>query len=297
MGSRLLECVAAALLAATLWSTSSSAQSTPAAGDNVPADLLAIGDYPAAIAALRQRADDGDALAQMTLADLYLGGYGAERNIHLAIAWLEQAALGGNAHAMVRLGTLYKDMGPVIGGGRMQETWPQAAGWFIMAADAGSAEGAYQAGALFNIGQVSDYSELLSEDAEELLASRFLERASAMGHAQADLRLALNDRDAPDHIDRLRTAAGGLHGLQIQAMLANSSSLEDRMPPEERYFWGLVALHTVALTRNDRMLIGASPDELAADMEDLAGTLDPADRAETEARAADFVADWDDPYP
>lgn len=300
MGSRLLQYVAVAILGATIGSGGAPAQSpaqSPAATSDVsPADLLAVGAYSAAIDLLRQHADNGDAQAQMALADLYLGGFGTERNLPLAIAWLQQAAVGGNAHAMVRLGTIYRELGPAISGGRIQELWPVAAGWFMMAADAGSAEGAYQAGALFDIGMVSDHAELLSEEAEEALALRYLERAAAMGHAQANLSLAMMDRDTPDFVDRLRAAAGGLNGLRPQEMLASSSRLEDRLSPQERYFWGLVALHTVELTGNDRMLLGGT-DDLAATMEEVAATLDPADRSEAEAQAADFVADWVDPYP
>jgi len=297
MGSRLITFFAAAVWFAAFGSGGALAQSSAAAGDDNTAGLLAVGDYPAAMVLLRQRADNGDTQAQMTLADLYLGGIGTTRNIHLAVAWLEQAAASGNVHAMIRLGTIYKDMGPAISNGRMQELWPVATGWFIMAAEAGSAEGAYQAGALFETGQVSEFTELLSEEAEEMLALRLLEQAAAMGDSRANFRLAVTDRDAPDFVDRLRVAADSLDGISAQALLAHSSWLEDRMSAQERYFWGLVTLHNVALTGNERMLFTGTSEDLAAEMEELAATLDPADRSETEAQMADFVAGWIDPYP
>ena len=278
--------------AAALWERS---------GDHAGvSEALAAGDYPAVVRMLRQLADDGDMLAQTLLAELYLGELGAAQNMNLAIAWMEQAAAEGSIHAMLRLGSIYKWHGAQLTGGPMHDSWPAAVQWFCRAADAGSAEGAFQAGRIYSLRMVSRLVDTLSPEEEEALARRYLEQAAAAGHARALFRLAVMHRREPDHVDRLRQAAQGQDGIDAQAMLAVAPpAISDEIPPRELYFWSLVTQRNLELTKNQWVVIldGATPEEFAGFVDEAAEALTAAEHSEVEAEVDAFVADWVDPYP
>jgi V8-like Glu-specific endopeptidase len=89
------------------------------------------GDYTAAHQLLRPPADQGDALAQFNLAQLYARGWGVRRNYAEATGWLRKAADRGLAIAQHYLGLAYTD-----GDGVPQDD-AEAAKWFRLAADQG----------------------------------------------------------------------------------------------------------------------------------------------------------------
>lgn len=87
------------------------------------------GLYARALEIWRPLAEQGNAEAQVGLANLYLGGYGATRDEAEAMAWFRKAADQGNASGQFSLGSLYygrKDYG-------------SAAPWYRRAAEQGHA--------------------------------------------------------------------------------------------------------------------------------------------------------------
>ena len=65
------------------------------------------GDYATALAEWRPLTRNGDAEAQIALADLYMQGYGVPRNPAMAVRWYHLAAGQGAVMAQVNLGDLY----------------------------------------------------------------------------------------------------------------------------------------------------------------------------------------------
>ncbi len=263
-------------------------------------EALAAGDYATATRMLRRLADDGDMLAQSLLAELYLNESGPTQNLNLAIAWLEEAAGQGSIHAMLRLGEIYKWQGAMLTGGELHSAWPTAVEWFARAAEAGSADGAYQAGNIHSLGMISRLSETVSREEEDTLARRYLEQAAAAGHPKAQFRLALMDRREPGHLDRLREAAQSQDGIDAQGMLAVApGSLRHEIPPRELYFWSLVTQRNLEMTENlwVPILDRATAEGFAGFVEEAAEPLSAAERSEVEAEVDAFVADWIDPRP
>lgn len=65
------------------------------------------GDYVAAVALVRPRAEAGDAAAQFGLAQMYEGGQGVAVNDAEAARWYGLAAAQGHAQAQFYLGQIY----------------------------------------------------------------------------------------------------------------------------------------------------------------------------------------------
>jgi hypothetical protein len=86
-------------------------------------------------AALKQKADQGDAGAQLNLGLCYDNGRGVERDPVKAAEWYRKAADQGNADAQVNLGVCCAK------GDGVERDLAKAAAWFRKAADQGD-EGA-----------------------------------------------------------------------------------------------------------------------------------------------------------
>ena len=65
------------------------------------------GDYPRAISLFKPLAEQGDPLAQYSMANLYASGQGVEENQAEAARWLRRAARGGYRRAAIDLGNRY----------------------------------------------------------------------------------------------------------------------------------------------------------------------------------------------
>lgn len=98
----------------------------------------AIGDF----AALRLRAESGDAKAQLELSHAYEDGRGVDKNENLAFEWLMKAAHSGNPDAENEAGVAYR-LGRGVG-----KDLKEAVRWYRKAARHGSAN------AMFNLGTV-----------------------------------------------------------------------------------------------------------------------------------------------
>lgn len=77
------------------------------------------------------KADGGDLVSQMEVANAYAKGLGVEKNPKEALAWYEKAADQGNADAQLALGNL------CISGKGVPRDSKKAAGYFLLAAEQG----------------------------------------------------------------------------------------------------------------------------------------------------------------
>ena len=91
------------------------------------------GDYATAVRLLRQAADNGGAMAQYVLGDMYERGEGVPKDYATAAAWYRKAADQGLALAQYYLGDLYEE------GKGVPQDYATAAAWYQKAADQGEA--------------------------------------------------------------------------------------------------------------------------------------------------------------
>ena len=68
------------------------------------------GDYPTAMRLWRPLADQGNAIAQRNLGNMYANGRGVPQDYAEAMKWYRKAADQGNAPAQLNLGIMY-DLG------------------------------------------------------------------------------------------------------------------------------------------------------------------------------------------
>jgi len=114
----------AALLAALVTLLSSGAQGTDI--DTATQAYLA-GDYPLALNRFKPLAEEGDTLAQYSMANMYASGQGVKEDQRTAVRWLRRAAQGGYRRAAVDLGNRYAS------GLGVKRDVQEAAKWFEMA--------------------------------------------------------------------------------------------------------------------------------------------------------------------
>jgi len=154
-------------------------------------------DYAQAMDWYRKAADQGNAHAQATLGDLYYYGRSVARDYARAMDWYRKAAEQGNANAQAKIGDLY-----YYGFGVTQD-YAQAMVWYRKAADQGNADARAALAQLYSTtGRTDDakksYDELLSESPSDVTA--------LLGLAE----VAVAQRkwpEATDYLTRARTAA------------------------------------------------------------------------------------------
>jgi len=82
----------------------------------------------------RKAADQGNAVAQTDIGDLYLNGRGVAQDFAQAMTWYRKAADQGNAVAQYNVGSLYER------GQGVPPDVPQALVWYRKAADQGETD-------------------------------------------------------------------------------------------------------------------------------------------------------------
>ena len=132
------------------------------------------------LAETRQRAHQGDAVAQFNFALMYRAGEGVPQDDTQAVAWFRQAADQGLAAAQYNLGNLYAN-----GRGVPQDD-ARAAAWYHQAADQDLAAAQYKVAVMYITGQ-----DLPQDDVE---AHRWLSLATS--RATSDEQLYAATRDA-----------------------------------------------------------------------------------------------------
>jgi TPR repeat protein len=129
------------------------------------------------LAALRLRAEQGDAVSQTHLALKYAQGVGVVKDSEEAAKWFRKAADQGNAEAQALLGVMYAD------GVGVNKSMPEAAKWFRMAADHGEANAQALLGAMYAEG------DGVTKDSSE--AVKWTLKAANQGHPGAQNNLGL----------------------------------------------------------------------------------------------------------
>lgn len=124
-----------------------------------------------------QAAQQGDAVAQKDLGNLYTRGQGVAQNHEQAVTWYRKAAGQGNLNAMYNLGVMY-DRGDGVA--RDQKL---AADWYRRAADLGDAPSQY------NLGVMYEYGEGVTRDYRQALI--LYGKAAAQGEPAAQFSIGL----------------------------------------------------------------------------------------------------------
>jgi hypothetical protein len=129
------------------------------------------------MAAVRERANRGDAEAQNNLGLLYANGQGVPQDYAKARQWYEKAAAQGNAWAQNNLGVLYAN------GQGVPQDYAKARQWYEKAAAQGLAQAQFILGVLYDggLGVPQDYAK----------ARQWYEKAAAQGDANAQNDLGM----------------------------------------------------------------------------------------------------------
>lgn len=124
-------------------------------------DAMDAGDMDRAVAAFRESAENGVAIAQYNLGVLYFSGRGVEQDYFEAYRWTRMAAEQGFVNAQANLGTLYYNNLGVSDG--LTSIWPisyfmrssrlqEAARWYRSAADQDHGQAQYFLATLYEAG-------------------------------------------------------------------------------------------------------------------------------------------------
>ena len=98
------------------------------------------------IAELKQKAEQGDAKAQLALGECYIIGYGIEKDPREAVKWFRKVAEQGNAKAQCNLGWCYDN------GKGIEKDFSEAVKWVRKAAEQGYAKAQYNLGVCYAVG-------------------------------------------------------------------------------------------------------------------------------------------------
>ena len=107
------------------------------------------GNYNESYEKAKLAANKGDPTAQYLLGEMYLFGHGVEKNLPLAFTWLEKSANQGNADAQVDLAELYDHSIPETG---IAKDYAKAIMWYQKALAGGNASAATNLGFLYKKG-------------------------------------------------------------------------------------------------------------------------------------------------
>jgi len=115
------------------------------------------GDFATAVPLLRERAEQGNTVAQTLLSQMYITGWGVPQHYAEAAKWYWLAANRGNAKAQFNLGVMYAK------GQGVPQDYAEAAKWYRLAANQGHAFGQTNLGHMYYTGQGGpvDYAEAL----------------------------------------------------------------------------------------------------------------------------------------
>ena len=105
------------------------------------------GDYSTALQLWQPLADQGNAVAQSNLGNMYSNGQGVPQDYAEAVKWYRRAAEQGNARGQYGAGVMY-----YFGQGVPQD-YAQAAKWFRKAADQGHTKAHFMLGLMYSKGQ------------------------------------------------------------------------------------------------------------------------------------------------
>jgi uncharacterized protein len=125
------------------------------------------------VAAIRAKAESGDARAQAVLGEMYSTGKGVDQDYRKAAEWWSRSTLPA---AQYNVGVLYEQ------GKGVPKSMSEAAKYYRAAADAGFAQAQYNLGVFYEQGRG------LPQDAGQ--AAKWYRKAANQGHADAQFNLA-----------------------------------------------------------------------------------------------------------
>ena len=131
--------------------------------------------FPSDHEGMKEKAEQGDAGAQLRLGAMYHQGEGVPQDFAEAAKWYRQAAEQGDAGAQFRLGAMY-DQGQGV-----PQDYVEAAKWYRQAAEQGDAGAQFLLGAMYHQGE-----GVLQDDAE---AVWWFRQAADQGLADAQHRM------------------------------------------------------------------------------------------------------------
>ena len=105
------------------------------------------GDYAEAVRQFRMASDQGNAIGQTNLGQMYETGFGVPQNYAEAVRWYRMAADQGFYSAQLNLGRMFKD------GLGVPQNNAEAVRWYRMAADQGEAQGQNSLGFMYENGR------------------------------------------------------------------------------------------------------------------------------------------------
>jgi hypothetical protein len=134
-------------------------------------------DYSTALKEWQPLAEQGNAVAQVALANLYYFGEGVPQDFGEAVYWNRLAAEQGFAFAQYNLGVLYER------GQGVPQGFGEAVYWHRLAAEQGFADAQYNLGVIYGQGQgvSQDYGE----------AARWYRLAAEQGNSKAQFNLSI----------------------------------------------------------------------------------------------------------
>ncbi len=124
---------------------------------------------------LKNKADNGDKIAQFLIAKIYKNGYGAEKNVKKAFKYYKESADQGFAPAQCNLGNMYKYARGV------EQDYTEALKWYKLSANQGSLI------AQFNLGYMYDVGKGVNQDYTE--AVKWYKLSAEQGNADAQIKL------------------------------------------------------------------------------------------------------------
>ena len=126
------------------------------------------GDYATAVTWFRKAADQGVAIAQVTLGLMHAEGEGVPQDYAEAVKWLRKAAKQGLVEAQTLLGFMYHD------GEGVPQDIAEAVKWWRMAVEQGDVDAQYNLGHMYREGRG------VSQD--YVCAHMWYNLAAALGH-------------------------------------------------------------------------------------------------------------------
>jgi formylglycine-generating enzyme required for sulfatase activity len=161
------------LLITTLLTSLLAAPTLAGLGEGVVAYYL--GNYTQALKELAPLAEQGDAMAQSLLGEMYYKGRGVSQDHQQALSWFRKAAEQGNSLGQFGLGVAYNE------GQGVPQDYQQAAFWFHKAAEKGHPSAQYNLGLMYFNGKgvPQDYKQ----------ATSFFHKAAEKGNVDAQNNL------------------------------------------------------------------------------------------------------------
>jgi len=124
---------------------------------------------------LEESASEGIALAQKSLAEMFMKGIGVEQDVTQAVFWYRKAAEQGDATAQANLGMMYDS------GQGVEQDAKQAVFWYSKAAEQGHAT------AQANLGMMYESGQGVERDAKQAVV--WYRKAAEQGNANAQVNL------------------------------------------------------------------------------------------------------------